>query len=441
MSSSAKMLTPSSHVAHIETVRKRFDEALAHAGLKAAIITSGRVGHRFLDDIAYPFRVNPLFNYWVPLTDRPESHVIYRAGKKPRLLLHAPTDFWHKTPEPPQGEWTSAFDIELHDSVESIEKALPNEADTALLSEYYPSGLTEPEQNPEKLLNHLHFYRAWKTEYESDCMREANRLSAMAHRAAEAAFRNGASEYEIHQAFCTACGHTQNELPYPAIIALNENGSTLHYDKLERQAPGSLRSFLIDAGAGFRGYASDVTRTYSANDSEFAELIEAMDGLQRALCDSVRPGVTFGELHDRCHRLIAELLVDWSLITVSAEAALEQGLTRRFFPHGLGHFIGLQVHDVGGHMADHDGNRAPPPQAHPHLRTTRSLDEGHALTIEPGVYFIDSLLDPIRDTADGAAINWARVDHFRPFGGVRIEDDILVTADGHDNMTRKAFSN
>lgn len=434
------MLKPSSHLAHIETVSERFDRALAHAGLEAAIVASGSVRHRFLDDIAYPFKVNPLFNYWVPLTDHPDSYVLYRKGGKPRLLLHAPADFWHKTPEPPQGKWTEAFDIELYDSVEALEKALPDEADTALLAEYCPDGLASVQHNPEKLLNHLHYYRAWKTDYEVDCMREANRLSAAAHRAAEAAFRQGASEYEIHQAFCTACGHTQNELPYPAIIALNANGSTLHYDKLERQAPETLRSFLIDAGAGFRGYASDVTRTYSAGDSEFAELINAVDALQQNLCDSVRPGVSFGELHDRCHRLAAQLLADWSLITVSAEEAFDQGLTRRFFPHGLGHFIGLQVHDVGGHMADHEGNRAPPPKAHPHLRTTRSLDRGHSLTIEPGIYFIDSLLDPIRDNAEGKAVNWSRVDYFRPFGGVRIEDDILVTEDGHDNMTRDAFS-
>ncbi len=434
------MFTPSSHFAHIRTVQERFDAALTHAGLKSVIVASGSLSHRFLDDIAYPFRVNPLFNYWVPLTDRPDSYVIYRMGRKPRLLLHAPTDFWHKTPEPPQGEWTEAFDIELHDSVKRLEQALPDEADAALLAENYPKPLSKAQQNPEKLLNHLHYYRAWKTSYEVDCMREANRLGTVAHRAAEAAFRQGASEYEIHQAFCSACEHTQNELPYPAIIALNNNGATLHYDRLERQAPTPLRSFLIDAGAAFNGYASDITRTYSASDAEFAELIEAVDTLQKTLCDSVRPGVSFGELHDRCHRLTAQLLADWSIITVSADEAFDSGLTRRFFPHGLGHFIGLQVHDVGGQMGDHDGNPAPPPDAHPHLRTTRALDQGQSLTIEPGVYFIDSLLDPLRDQAEGKAINWSRVDHFRPFGGVRIEDDILVTADGHENMTRNAFS-
>ncbi|MDQ2068728.1 Xaa-Pro dipeptidase [Natronospira bacteriovora] len=428
------------HTAHVETVCERFDAALRHTGLSTAIVGSGRVGKRFLDDIAYPFKVNPLFNYWVPLTAHPDSYVVYQSGQRPRLLLHAPSDFWHKTPESPSGTWTEAFDIELFDDAGKLEAALPDGEATALLAEDRPDGLTKARQNPEALINFLHFDRAWKTDYEKDCMREANRLGALAHRAAEKAFREGASEYEIHQAFCTACGHTQNELPYPAIIALNANGSTLHYDRLERQSPTPLLSFLIDAGAAHAGYASDITRSYSAADREFAELIEALDELQRTLCDGVRPGVSFGDLHDQTHRLLATVLADWSLITVSAEEAFDSGLTRTFFPHGLGHFIGLQVHDVGGHMADHEGNRAPPPPAHPYLRTTRVLDEGHSLTVEPGLYFIDNLLDPLREKKEGAAINWSRVDHFRPYGGIRIEDDILVTASGHENMTRDAFA-
>lgn len=431
---------PHRHLAHIDTVRRRFDDAMENSGVETVIIGSGTVAQRFLDDIAYPFKVNPLFNYWVPLTNHPDSFLIYPRGGRPRLILHAPSDFWHKTPTPPDGEWTRAFDIESHAEMETIEKTLAAERGAVFLGEQVPEPLSDSERNPDKLLNHLHYYRAWKTDYELDCMREANRLGAIAHGAAETAFRDGASEFEIHQAFCTACGHTQNELPYPAIIALNANGSTLHYDQLERRPPEQLRSFLIDAGAAFGGYASDITRTYSAGDREFAGLIEAVDGMQRELCDSVRPGVTFGDLHDRAHRGIAALLADWSLITVSADEAFDSGLTRRFFPHGLGHFIGVQVHDVGGHMAGPDGRRAPPPEAHPHLRTTRTLDNNQTLTIEPGLYFIDKLLDPIRDTEEGKAVNWERVDRFRPFGGVRIEDDIRVTVDGHENLTRDAFA-
>ncbi|MCP1727342.1 Xaa-Pro dipeptidase [Natronospira proteinivora] len=428
------------HLAHIDTVRRRFDDAMAAHEVPCVVIASGGVAQRFLDDIAYPFKVNPLFNYWVPLTQHPDSYLIYRRGETPRLLLHAPEDFWHKTPEAPQGAWTEAFEIESHGEADAMEKALSDLEDAVFLGEQPPEALQSRPRNPEGLLNHLHYYRAWKTTYELDCQREANRLGALGHRAAEAGFRDGASEFELHQAFCTACGHTQNDLPYPGIIALNANGSTLHYDRLERETPETHRAFLIDAGAGYAGYASDITRTYSGGDKGFADLIDAVDAMQRELCDLVRPGVSFGELHDQTHRRVARLLADWAFITVSADEAFDSGLTRRFFPHGLGHFIGLQVHDVGGHMGGPDGRRAPPPEAHPHLRTTRELDTDQTLTIEPGVYFIDNLLDPIRDTDEGKAVNWEQVDEFRPFGGVRIEDDIRVTADGHENMTRNAFN-
>lgn len=428
------------HLAHIDTVRHRFDDAMETVGINTVVIGSGSVDQRFLDDIAYPFKVNPLFNYWVPLTDYPDSYLVYRRGGRPRLLLHAPSDFWHKTPTPPDGSWIAGFDIEIHSTVEEIEAALSDLDDAVFLGPAAPTPLAGNPRNPEKLLNHLHYYRAWKTDYELDCMREANRLGALAHRAAERAFRDGASEFEIHQTFCTACRHTQNELPYPAIIALNANGSTLHYDHLEREAPSRLNSFLIDAGAAYAGYASDITRTYSAGDPEFAQLIDDVDAMQREICDSVRPGISFGDLHDMAHRGVARLLADWAIITISADEAFNSGLTRRFFPHGLGHFIGIQVHDVGGHMAGPDGRRAPPPEAHPHLRTTRTLDVDQTLTIEPGLYFIDKLLDPIRDTEEGKAVDWETVDRFRPFGGIRIEDDVRVTESGHENLTREAFA-
>jgi len=427
------------HLSHIETVRARFDEAMNAHGVDCVVIASGGVRQRFLDDMAYPFKVNPLFNYWVPLTQHPNSYLVYRSGQAPQLLLHAPEDFWHKTPVPPAGPWTEAFQIESFAELEGLESVLKELPEAVFLGENAPACLAHLSSNPEDLLNHLHYFRAWKTDYELDCQREANRLAALGHRATERAFRNGATEFELHQAFCTACGHTQNELPYPGIIALNENGSTLHYDHLDRTAPEQHRSFLIDAGAAFAGYASDVTRTYSAADKDFQALINAVDGMQLELCDLVRPGISFGELHDQTHRRLSRLLADWDIITVSAEEAFDTGLTRKFFPHGLGHFIGLQVHDVGGHMGGPDGRRAPPPKAHPHLRTTRELDAGQTLTIEPGLYFIDNLLDPIRDTDEGKAVNWTVVDRFRPFGGVRIEDDICVTPNGHENMTRQAF--
>ncbi len=117
------------------------------------------------------------------------------------------------------------------------------------------------------LVTRLDFDRAAKTPYELVCLREASRLGALGHVAAEKAFRDGASEYDIEIAFLRACGSREQELPYNPIIALNAGAAVLHYQVLERTAPSERRSLLIDAGAEFAGYASDITRTYSYDGS------------------------------------------------------------------------------------------------------------------------------------------------------------------------------
>ena len=110
-----------------------------------------------------------------------------------------------------------------------------------------------------------------------------------------------------------------------------------------------------------------------------------------------------------------------------------------FFPHGLGHFLGLQTHDVAG-LIDNDGNDIDRPDGHPFLRLTRELEAGNVLTIEPGLYFIEPLLRKWRDEHDANDINWSKVDELAPYGGIRIEDNVLVTEGGCDNLTRRAFA-
>jgi Xaa-Pro dipeptidase len=100
----------------------------------------------------------------------------------------------------------------------------------------------------------------------------------------------------------------------------------------------------------------------------------------------------------------------------------------------------LQVHDVGGFMADRSGQTIPVPDGHPYLRLTRVVDTGMFFTIEPGLYFIESLLGDLQKSANTKHVDWAKVDAFRKYGGIRIEDDILITENGHENFTRAAFA-
>jgi Xaa-Pro dipeptidase len=141
-------------------------------------------------------------------------------------------------------------------------------------------------------------------------------------------------------------------------------------------------------------------------------------------------------MHIQTHQAIAEILSQFNIIKVTPEDAVATELTRTFFPHGLGHMIGLQVHDVGGFMADSRGTPIAAPDSHPFLRTTRGLEADMIFTIEPGLYFIDSLLGDLRGTELEKMVNWDKVDEFRPFGGIRIEDNIIIHRERNENMTR-----
>ena len=428
---------------HVEAVRARHDHAMENSGASHAIIFSGNPKYAFLDDMPYPFSANPHFLSWAPLTELPLSYIVYTPGDKPLLIYYQPHDYWHVVPGEPDGFWVEQFDVRIVSSTDDVAQHLPEARDKCILigdidNDALACGIDRI--NPSSAMNILHYARAIKTEYELACLRLASRRGVTGHIAAEAAFREGRSEFDIHQAYCKAVSHTDSELPYGNIVALNNHGAVLHYTDFERKPPETSRSFLIDAGARVHGYASDITRTYAYDDKRFAELIERMDRLQLDIIQKIRVGLDYSSLHVDTHRMIAGFLVDAGIATGDADTLLSTGVTSAFFPHGLGHLLGIQVHDIGGFMVDESGNFLDPPSGHPFLRLTRTLEENMVLTIEPGVYVIDLLLENLRGTPAESHVNWDSVDWLRPFGGIRIEDNVRVTASGTENMTRDAFS-
>ncbi len=433
--------------AHLHTLRQRYDAALESSSHEAAVIGSGVETYRFQDDLRYPFSPNPTFVQWLPLAAHPESCLIYQPGQPIRLIIYEPDDFWHKPPPLPGPLWRQHFELSVVTSPDRLARCLDNlPSRTALIGEptQWRHNPPEPQLNPPDLLNELNYWRSIKTDYEIECIRMANSLAVPAHRAAAAAFHSGASEYEILLTFLKACGQTENELPYPAIIAGNENGATLHYQHYVRQ-PGMLHSLLIDAACGFNGYASDITRTHvrqeqDESDGEFAAMVADLEEMQQKICSEVRPGISFASLHQRTHELLAGLLSHWQLVCRSPDELVGTNITGKFFPHGLGHFLGLQVHDVAGSMAGPDGSEIPPPADYPHLRLRRTLEAGQVLTIEPGVYFIDSLLQSLRNSPLATDVDWKKIQRLTKFGGIRIEDNVVVTDSGMNNITRQAFS-
>lgn len=435
-------LTPL-HAAHLAEVIRRTSEALSRSGFDGIILQSGEPLGLFQDDQHYPFKAHPPFKWWVPLAEASGSLVHFQPGRRPRLLFHAATDFWYQPAELPKGGWTEQFDVVVVHSLEEARAALPrNLTKTAwigdALAELGAWGLAAI--NPPELIRHLDFARARKTPYEIDCLAEANRIGARGHRAAQQCFRAGGTEYEIHQAFVGACGQREHELPYNAIVALNESASVLHYQVLRRDKPTKHQSLLLDAGASFAGYGSDITRTSVADDGEFSVLVSKMDELQRGLCALTKPGTDWRDIHAAAVERITVLLCESGVLRCSASEALESGASRLFFPHGIGHLLGLQVHDVGGTMADAEGGTISKPPRDPALRLTRKLEPGFVVTMEPGLYFIEALLGPAQSGPHASRIDWSRVAAFKTYGGIRIEDNLAVTESGCDNLTRAAFS-
>jgi Xaa-Pro dipeptidase len=425
---------------HLHHAQSCIDNALVELGYDCLVIAAGTPRLAFLDDQPHPFRPNPWFNWLVPAAPAPGSQIQLLPGRPPRLLHVAPEDYWHSPPEVPDGTWTGLFDIEVR-----------TEAGTFVSpSDQYPGRVawigeeTQPiegwDRNPPALLTRLEQARCLKSPYELACLREATQIGVTGHLAAERAFRQGAAEFDIHLAFLAAVRQAEAQLPYPPIVALNDHAATLHYQRRDARPPARSLSLLIDAGAGWRGYASDITRSWAMNPGLFASLIDGVHALQQELCNAVAPGIDWRELHFTAHRLVARLLRNAGVIRLEPDEALATGVSAAFLPHGLGHLLGLQVHDVGGFRPAADAEPIPRPPGHPALRLTRKLAPGMVVTVEPGVYFIDSLLAQLRAGPHAHAVNWPLVEGLAACGGIRIEDNVVVTATGHENLTRTAFA-
>jgi Xaa-Pro dipeptidase len=426
---------------HLTALMKRADRALAQSGFDALVIHAGRPPVQFLDDQDYPFKVNPQFKAWVPIIDNPRCILVYAPGARPTVLFYQPNDFWHKPAKVPTAPWTAAVNLVV---MSDDSRASAHWAKLGRVAFIGPDALpadADPKSvNPKDLMALLDYERAVKTPYELACLRKASELGARGHAAAFAAFSRGGSEYDAHMSYLEACEQREEEMPYNNIVAYNENAAVLHYQHLARSTPAPLRSFLIDAGAQYRGYASDITRTYAKSSGRFADLVQAMDKAQLALCSEIIAGRDYRDVHLSAHRILGDVMQQVGLTKVPGQAALESGVTAVFFPHGIGHLLGVQVHDVGGVMGDAKGHERERPKGHPYLRLTRMLEPGVVVTVEPGIYLIESLLAAAHADERRAQIDWTVVEELKPYGGVRIEDNVAATTHKPENMTRDAFA-
>jgi len=278
--------------------------------------------------------------------------------------------------------------------------------------------------------------RVFKTDLELKMMREAARVNNIAHTEVLKALKPGLYEYELKAVFDyhqIKNGLTQDA--YNGIFASGSNSAILHYVENSRQIEdGDL--FLIDAGFEYKGYASDFTRTYPAN-GKFttiqAAVYEAVLEAQKQVISDSKPGAEMEDLHMKAARIMMQGLKDAGLISGNIDDIMEEDVFALFFPHGLGHFLGLDTHDVGGYPKGVERIDRPGIK---YLRMRRNLQPGMVLTIEPGIYFIPALLKPaFEDETMSNFLNKEQLTGLFEFGGVRIEDNLIITEDGHENLT------
>lgn len=424
---------------HVVDLGKRTAAALSNAGLDAIVIHSGSLKKRSdFDDQYWPLRPVPHFQHWCPLA-HPDCALVIEGGKKPTLAWLKAVDFWEQPAKPESDHFIDAFHVVDTKRMEDVKTLVPR-GRVAFVGEdaTRAAACGIDAVNPKALIAELDALRVHKTAYEVLCLEEANRRAANGHAMVRAAFQEGdKSELDLHLDYLRATRQDDAETPYKNIVALGENAATLHHVSYVKHPSGAkVQSLLLDAGASYQGYCSDITRTWVKGDgataSAFASLVDGVEKMQQRLCGSVKIGLPYEELHEEAHRQIAVILRDVGLATMSAGELVASGVTRAFFPHGLGHSLGLQCHDVGCALLA-------PKKENPFLRNTSPVSAGQCFTIEPGVYFIDALLAPLRTGSHRDGIDWKLAGEMAALGGVRIEDDLVVTsgAPSSRNLTRE----
>ncbi|HUS30988.1 MAG TPA: Xaa-Pro dipeptidase [Kofleriaceae bacterium] len=420
---------------HVANLQRATEKILADQGYEALILCSGapQSRNRF-DDQSWPLMPTPAFTHWCPLVEA-DSYVVVRQGRKPTLVRTVVDDFWETVPPPESEHFWEQFDVVTVGPGHAGD-VLPGGKVAVVTRD--PGQAPPGEVNPATLIAALDGTRTRKTAYEIECLAIASRRAVRGHKATEKKFQTtDASELELHLTYLDASEQDDPTTPYKNIVALGAHSAVLHYVAYERKKVSGDTSLLVDAGARCNGYGSDITRSYVRGTSgpakRFGELIARMDQLQQDVLKRIKPGLQYEELHDESHRLLGDMLKDVGIGKASGQELVAKGITRALFPHGLGHSLGVTVHDVGMKLR-------PPRPENKFLRNTSTIEVGHVFTIEPGIYFIDALVGPLREDAErGPLIDWKLVDELRPFGGIRIEDNVVVEADGIRNLTREAY--
>ena len=289
--------------------------------------------------------------------------------------------------------------------------------------------------------------RVIKDTYEIERIRSANDISASAHRAVLRHIRQFKNESQIQGIFQDVCtSHQTKKQAYTIIAGSGENAGVLHYTKNDEPLAGR-QLVCLDAGAEWENYASDVTRTFPISGNWPSEEAKAIYNLVRDIQDSciekLKPGAFMIDLHTHTHKLVIRGLLKLGILKGSPDEIYEAGTSKGFYPHGLGHHLGLDVHDtLGVPILKYRTEDCPPvlnlaTALAPCRPEQPPLEEGMVITIEPGIYFSRYELERayLSSPIHSKFIDKDVLDKYWAVGGVRIEDNLLITENGHENLT------
>lgn len=279
--------------------------------------------------------------------------------------------------------------------------------------------------------------RLHKSAEEVHQMEEAVNITRQMHLATIRAAAPSKMEYELVAELLYVAKKHDADLSYPAILTVN--GQTLH-NHYHGNKLKSGQLVLNDSGAeNSMGYAGDITRTFPVDKTfttQQKEIYEIVLAMEENAIASLRPGLTYREVHIESNRLMLSKLKELSIVKGDIDTMLNEGVGGLFMPHGLGHAIGLDVHDMEDlgeqYVGYTEGMQRSTQLGLKSLRMARNLEEGFVLTVEPGIYFIPELIEKYKsENRFNDFVNYALLENYKTFGGIRIEDNVLITKNGH----------
>ena len=455
--------------------------AMDRLGVSDLIISAGEPSYYFLDDQHVPFRTHPNFRYLCPLEGA--YHLIHLSlTHRPLIVTHASDSYWVKSVDPThhprwqdlhRSNYLMTSFSQLDQRFEEVTERMASQRKVFIGADSHIPG--DMEKNPSDVLDALGMMRTKKTPWEVRCTVEATKLALWGHQALKAAFLSEDSHYrlserELFYIYQKATGQIHQDFPYEPIIAMDDAASYLHYNHRTKlpsteslplstsdntKTKNSIRPFtlLVDAGASSSGYSSDITRTHIKPYGQhlttgghivseeahgvFGGLINKLTESEQKLWQMATDAACFKSLHHHAERMIAGILIEAGLITQSSVTEPNpREVTNIFFPHGLGHMLGLLTHDFS-HLKKKQKTPLDSSTSSSPLRHQSELTCGNLFTIEPGIYFIPSLLAKLEGSLTSYTVNQKLFAELMPLGGIRIEDNIYITSSGKPvNLTR-----